>query len=116
MPASHPNRTFARWFAAGVVLLAAGALQGKYDALASHPMNWGGRASGEFRFFNWGFASAIGLVLMVLDAVLREDETEGWDWLFPLKGRYARRLLINLATLLKITFALLVIHPFTVVF
>lgn len=89
-----------------LALLAAGALWGLYQS--HHQHYWAARANGGFAFVFWGSAVMVGALALYLFASITSAGLERWEWLLPVRGRWARYLIIALLVPLTLLFLLLV--------
>ena len=97
-----------------VALLAMGALNGKH--LATHGENWARVATGKTWYTCWGSAALLGALLLVLYVLLTQERIARFEWLLPVRGRWAGYVCRGILIALWIVAVLLAALPLLVVF
>lgn len=93
-----------------VAALALGALDGLYRSTLKQ--NWAARANGEFTFIYCRGAAIAGALVLGLFALVNSAFFARLEWLLPVRGRWARRLLYGTMAFLGLAAVfLLIIQP-----
>lgn len=89
------------------VILAVGALAGRYEA--THGRYWMTRANGNIHFIHWGLACIGMLVWLLVFSIVTSAWFVRLEWLLPVRGRWARYLADTVLFILGLFIALLLV-------